>query len=221
MSRIVVFGGHGRSGQLIVEQLIKKGDEVVATIRKPKDMAAMVKLGAETVLLDLDSSPFDEIGHTLKGADAAVFAAGSGAGEPSAFDRKGTLRTVRAAEKAGVKRYLTISSIGASTGMKLTGAMATEEMRDYYKQKRAANKLLRDSELDWTIIEPGELNDGKPTGKVTLSEQSIDNGKIARADVAAVLIACLADKATIGKTFQLVGGKTPIADAIKNALGRK
>eukprot|EP01036_Dinobryon_divergens_P054868 gene54868-73302_t len=49
MSRIVVVGGHGRTGKLVVEQLIAHGDTVVATIRNARHMAAMVKLGAETV----------------------------------------------------------------------------------------------------------------------------------------------------------------------------
>ncbi len=218
MSRIVVVGGHGRTGLLIVKQLIKAGGSVVATIRNPKHMADLVKAGAETTLIDLDASPLLDIERVFKDADAIVFAAGSATGESSALERKGTVRTIKAAEKAGVKRYVTISSIGASTGMKLSGEWATAEMKDYYKQKRAANKALHDSSLDWTIIEPGELTDGKLTGKVKLTVEAIDEGKISRADVAAVVVACLAEKKTIGKTFQLVGGKTPIPDAIKAAL---
>lgn len=218
MSRIVVVGGHGRTGMLIVKQLIKAGDSVVATIRNPKHMADMVKAGAETTLIDLDSSPLLDIERVFKDADAIVFAAGSATGESSALDRKGTARTIKAAEKVGVKRYVTISSIGASTGLKLTGEWATAEMKDYYKQKRAANKALTASSLDWTILEPGELTDGKLTGKVKLSVEAIDEGKISRADVATVVVACLAEKKTIGKTFQLVGGETPIADAIKAAV---
>src|SRR5690242_15128746 len=115
--RIVVIGGHGRTGLLVVAKLIAAGHAVVATIRNPRHMADMVKLGAETVLIDLDKTDFDEIVFAMKGADAVIFAAGSAAGESSELDRKGTLRTVRAAEKAGVKRYLSISSIGASTGL--------------------------------------------------------------------------------------------------------
>jgi len=53
---------------------------------------------------------------------------------------------------------------------------------------------------------------------VTLSVAAIDKGKISRADVAAVVVACLADTKTIGRTFQLVGGKTALADALKAAL---
>lgn len=215
MSRIVVIGGSGRTGKLIVEQLVKNGDSVVATIRNPKHMAQMVKLGAETVILDLDKSTGPDFQTQFRGADAIVFAAGSGTGEPSTLDRSGTVKTVRAAESAGVNRYVTISSIGASTGLKLTGAWATEEMRDYYKQKRAANKHLRQSDLDWTILEPAELTDGKLSGKVTLSEDALDGKPISRADVAAVVVAVLGLPRTIGQTYQLGAGKMPIADALK------
>lgn len=219
--RIIVIGGGGRTGSLVVEKLVAAGHQVVATIRSPKHMAPMVKRGAETVMLDLDKSTGPDFQAVFKGADAIVFAAGSATGESSALDRTGTVKTVRAAESAGVKRYLTISSIGASTGMKLAGEWNTEEMRDYYKQKRAANKHLRESGLDYTIVEPGELTDGKGTGKVTISEAAIDEGSIDRADVAAVIVELLATKKSIGKAFQLVGGKTAIPDAVATALGEE
>lgn len=218
MSRIVVVGGHGRTGMLIVKALVAGKDAVVATIRNPRDMADIVKAGAEAVMLDLEKSAFDAWVFAFKGADAIIFAAGSAAGESSALDRKGTLRTIRAAEKAGVPRYLTISSIGASTGLKLSGKWATDEMVDYYKQKRAANKLLRASSLQWTILEPAELTDGRGTGKVTLSAEALAEKKIARADVAAVMVALAHAPKAVGKTLQLTGGTTPIADALRQAL---
>lgn len=212
--RVIVIGGSGRTGSLIVGQLVKAGHETVATIRNPKHMAAMVKLGAETVMLDLEESTGPDFQAVFKGADAVVFAAGSAAGEPSTLDRAGLTKTVRAAKSAEVPRYLNIASIGASTGMKLTGEWATDEMRDYYKQKRAANKYLRESGIGWTIVEPAELTDGKGTGKVALSEEALDEKPIARADVAAVIVALLETRASLGHAYQLAGGKTPIAKAV-------
>jgi len=53
--RITVIGGSGRTGKLIVEQLVAARHQVVATIRNPGHMAEMVKLGAETQLVDLAS----------------------------------------------------------------------------------------------------------------------------------------------------------------------
>ncbi|MEO6014328.1 MAG: NAD(P)-binding oxidoreductase [Devosia sp.] len=216
--RIIVIGGSGRTGRLIVEHALKARHAVVATIRNPKHMAPLVKLGAETVMLDLEKSGFDEIVHAMKGTDAVIFAAGSATGEGSALDRIGTRRTVAAAEKAGVKRYLSISSIGASTGMSTRGM--SDEMKDYYKQKRAATALIEKSALDWTLIEPAELNDDPLTGKLTASLDAIEeNRAIARADVAAATIALIDNPRSIGKAVQLTGGKSTIATALKKALG--
>lgn len=214
--RIVVIGGHGRTGILVVEQLLAKKHSVVATIRRSEHMADLVRRGAEAVMIDLEKSGFDDIVHAMKGADAVVFAAGSGEGENSSLDRKGTLRTVRAAEKAGVGRYVTISSIGASTG--LSTRSMNEEMKDYYREKRAAAKHLTSSTLKWTIIEPGELTDDKGTGKVKLSETAIDVGPIPRADVAAAVVAVLEAPGSAGHVFQLVGGNTRIETALSKAL---
>lgn len=214
--RIIVIGGSGRTGTLVVEKLIAAGHAVVATIRNSKHMAAMVKRGAEAFVLDLDKSPLADFVTAMQGADAVVFAAGSAVGESSAIDRIGTRRTVHAAENAGVKRYLAISSIGASTGMSTRGF--NEEMKDYYRQKRAAAKFIHTSGLAWTILEPGELTDEAGTGKVTLTEAAIEEGKVSRDDVAATVLALIKEPRTAGRTFQLVGGDTEIRKALATAL---
>jgi uncharacterized protein YbjT (DUF2867 family) len=214
--RVTVIGGAGRTGKLVVEKLLANKHAVVATIRNPRHMAEMVKLGAETVVIDLDKSPFDDIAEAMKSSDAVVFAAGSAAGEASSLDRTGTLRTVRAAEKAGVKRYLSISAIGASTGLSTRSMDA--EMKDYYKQKRAAGKHITGSSLSWTILEPGELTAGDGTGKVLLSQEAIDAESVPREDVAAVTVALLEEPKSVGKVFQLTRGKNTIAAALKSAL---
>src|SRR3569623_3529221 len=203
LMRVVVVGGSGRTGKLIVEALVANGATAVATIRNPKHMAGLVKAGAETAMLDHDKSTGPEFQKIFKGADAVVFAAGSATGEGSALDRTGVVKTVRAATSAGVKRYLNIASLGASTGMRLSGALATDEMKDYNKQKRAANKAVLAAGIEGIIVEPGELTDGGGTGKVKLSEQAITEESVPRADVAAVIVALLHEPKAAGKAFQL------------------
>ena len=218
--RVVVIGGSGRTGKLIVEQSVKAGHPTVATIRNPKHMAAMVKLGAETVVLDLALSTGPDFQAQFKGADAVVFAAGSSEDdENSDIDRTGTLKTVRAAKAVGVKRYISVSALGATTPTPKKW-LDSELMKNYYKAKKAANKHVRDSGLDWTIIEPGELTDGKLTGKVTLAQDGVDPDKISRADVAATVLAALATPSSKGRTFQVVGGKTPVLEAVQKESAR-
>ena len=216
--RIIVIGGHGRTGMLIVEQLIAAGHAVVATIRNPRHLADLVRRGAETVVLDLEKSALAEFTTAMRGADAVVFAAGSAAGEGSALDRIGTRRTVHAAKNAGVRRYVSISSIGASTG--LSTRTMNDEMQDYYRQKRAAAKFVHASGLDWTLLEPGELTDVPGTGKVTLSVAAIAESSVPRADVAAVAVALLAEPRAAGHAYQLTGGTTTIKAALAQLVGR-
>jgi uncharacterized protein YbjT (DUF2867 family) len=216
MSRVVVIGGHGRTGRLVVDRLLKNGDTVVATVRNPKHMVELIKRGVETHVLDLDTSPLDGFVHAMAGADAVVFAAGSGEGEDSAIDRKGVQRTVRAAMKAKATRYVAISALGAST--KLPEAFDTPEMKSYYAAKRTGNKIIRNASLFWTIVEPGQLTDGRPAGRIALSEsEDIRDRKIARADVAATVLAVLSEPRSVGHTFQIVGGSTEIGKAVKQA----
>ena len=114
-----------------------------------------------------------------------------------------------------MKRCVAISSIGASTGMKLSGEWATDEMKDYYKHKRLAGKAISGSELDWTIIAPGPLTDGKGTGKVTLSVAALPEKAVSRADVAADTNAALKAPKTKGKAQQQTKDKNAIDEAIQ------
>lgn len=216
--RVVVVGASGRTGALVVKELLKAGDNVVGTIRNPKHMVELVKQGVEVAMLDLDKSPLADFEQTFKSADAVVFAAGSAEGESSALDRKGVKRTVLAATKAGVRRYVAVSGLGATTRVPLT--YEWEGMKDYFAAKRAANKHVRDSKLAWTIVEPGTLTEAKGTGRVALSEgEDIRDGKISRADVAAVVVAALKEPKSVGRTFQIVGGTTAIETAVAKAVG--
>lgn len=214
--RVVVVAASGRTGALIVKELLKAGEIVVGTIRNPRHMADLVKQGVEVALLDLDKSPLADLEQTFKGADAVIFAAGSAEGESSAIDRKGVYRTVLAAQKAKVARYVAISALGSSTPVPKD--FDSKEMKDYYAAKRAGDKRIRESGLEWTIIEPGGLGEGKPAGKIGLSETGIADKSISRADVAATVVAALKQRKTAGRTFQIVGGTTAIGAAIDKAI---
>jgi len=68
--------------------------------------------------------------------------------------------------------------------------------------------------LDWTILRPGRLTDDPGTGKVRLAPSGVGRSTISRDDVAAVLVALLDAPGTIGKVLEVVGGETPISEAV-------
>ena len=71
---------------------------------------------------------------------------------------------------------------------------------------------LQQTRLDWTILGPSGLTLDPPTGRIDVGGES---RTVARADVAAVIAAVLADPSTVGRTIEFNAGSTPIADAVK------
>jgi uncharacterized protein YbjT (DUF2867 family) len=86
-------------------------------------------------------------------------------------------------------------------------------MRPYYEAKAEADRRLEESGLDYTIVRPGGLTDDPGTGLVTVGTD-IERGQVPRDDVAAVLLAVLETPGSVGKTFELVSGDTPIDEAV-------
>jgi MFS family permease len=84
----------------------------------------------------------------------------------------------------------------------------------YASSKAKAEALVAASDLDWTIVRPGGLTNDPGTGRVTVTTDMSVRGRVPREDVARVLAACLGEPGTIGKTFVLVGGDTPVDEAV-------
>lgn len=214
MSRIAIVGGNGLTARHLISRLSARGDDVVATIRNAGQSAAVQALGARPVVLDLETSTVDEFADAFRGADAVVFAAGVGGsgGDVDVVDRQGSIKSVDAAKAAGVTRFVQVSAVGASGGTppSLTGPF----WEAYYAAKRAGDAHLRDSGLDWTILEPGALTEDLATDGIELGTH-VASVPISRADVAATIAAVLDEPGSIGFTWELVGGDTPVVDAVR------
>lgn len=206
--RIAIAGGHGQIALLLIPILRDRGDEVVALIRNPAHVDDVAAAGAAPVLCDLETASDDEVRDAVRGCDAVVFAAGagpgSGAGRKGSMDRDGAVRLIG----AGPRRYVMVSAMGAASPPE-----GDEVFAVYLRAKADADRALADSDLDWTIVRPGLLTNDPPTGLVTAGA-SVDRGEVPRADVAAVLAAVLDDDGTIGATFEVVGGETPVIEAV-------
>ncbi|WP_116112761.1 SDR family oxidoreductase [Amycolatopsis ruanii] len=212
--RVVIAGGHGKIARHLERLLAEAGDEAVGIIRNVEQAPALRDLSAEPVVLDLESAAGDEVADVLKGADVAVFAAGAGPGSGAA--RKETVDFGAArlfadgAERAGVRRFIQIGSIGVDRPPR---PGADEVFATYLRAKKAAEDDLRARDLDWTILRPGSLTDEPAIGEVHLAD-TVDYGQVPREDVAAVLIALFEEPRSFRRTLELVTGNTPIDEAI-------
>lgn len=217
--RIVIAGGHGQIALRLERLLHERGDEVAGIIRRPEQAGDLLAAGAEPVVCDLESASVADVARHLEGADGAVFAAGAGPG--SGAERKDTVDRgaaslfADAAEAAGVRRFVVVSSMGAD---REPPAGAGPVFAAYLKAKGAADADVRArSGLDWTILRPGRLTNDHGTGLVALAE-STGRSDVTRDDVAAVLAALLDEPRTAGRTLELIGGEVPVDQAVASVV---
>jgi uncharacterized protein YbjT (DUF2867 family) len=208
---VAIAGGHGKVGMLLGKLLVEGEDAAWGLIRNPAQEADLQAAGIEPVLCDLEGG--HDVAAAIGGADAVVFAAGAGPGSGPerkwSLDYGGAVKLIEAAKAAGVRRYVIVSSMGAGDAP----AEGGDVFGEYLRAKAKADQALIASGLDYTIVRPGSLTDDSPTGLVKVGEV-LDSGEVSRADVAAVLAAVLHHDNTIGKTFELRSGETPIAKAV-------
>lgn len=212
---VLVVGGHGQIGLRLLRLLAAGDHRARGLIRDAAQAADLEAAGAEAVVADVEQ--VDSIAPQVEGSDAVVFAAGAGAGSGPArkrtVDLGGALKLLDAARETGVRRYVIVSSIGAQDP-----AGASESMRPYLEAKADADAAVVASGLDWTIVRPGSLTDEPGTGRVAVVTDLGRRGPVPRDDVAATLLATLAGPEaprTVGKTFELFAGETPIDDALR------
>ena len=213
--RVVIAGGHGKIALLLARLLAERGDQAVGLVRNPAHVADVQKAGAEAAVCDLEAAAADDIAVLLAGADAVVFAAGAGPGSGAArkdsVDRAASVLMADAAERAGVRRFVQVSSMGAGQPPR---PGSDEVWAANITAKTAAEADLRARDLDWTNLRPGSLTDAPPTGRIQLASPPVPRGTVPRADVAAVIAALLDNPGTRHQTLELVGGDSPVAAAV-------
>jgi uncharacterized protein YbjT (DUF2867 family) len=208
---VVVAGGHGKVGLRLLRLLAERGHRARGLIRNTEHAPDLEELGAEPVLCDIEA--LDDISGCCEGADAVVFAAGAGPGSGAertrTVDYGGAVKLIDAAKRCGIQRYVMVSAVSADRPDEWS-----EQMRPYYEAKADADERVLESGLDHTIVRPGALTDDPGTGLVTVGRE-LERGSIPRDDVAAVVLAVLETPSSVGKTFELVSGHTPIDAAIR------
>jgi len=210
--KVLVLGGHGKVALLLAPLLAARGDDVTSVIRNPEHTGDVTAAGATPLVLDVESADEAALRDAVAGYDAVVWSAGAGGGSAErtyAVDRDAATRTMDAAAAAGVRRFVMVSWIGSTPDH---GISPDDSFFAYADAKLAADDHLRATALDWTILGPGTLTLGEPTGEITLDPEG--KGEVSRADVAAVIAASLEDDRTVGRFIRFGGGDTPIAEAL-------
>ncbi|TDU84334.1 putative NADH-flavin reductase [Kribbella voronezhensis] len=214
--RVVIAGGHGQIALRLTKVLAGAGHEVVGLVRNPDHQVDLTAVGGSAAVLDLEKTDVAAVAEVLAGADVAIFSAGAGPGSGTerkeTVDRGAAVLFAEAAERAGVRRHLQVSSMGADRADELD---PDDTFTIYLRAKKAAEDDLRGRDLDWTILRPGALTNDPGTGLVLLADKT-GRGSVSRDDVAAVLAGLCETPASIGRTLELIAGDTPIATALSS-----
>lgn len=209
---VAIAGAHGKIAMRLIGLLVARGDTVIGLIRNPDHAADVTDRGASAVVCDLETATVEQVTEAIRGADAAVFAAGagpgSGAGRKLTMDRDGAIKLLDAATAAGVERYVIVSSVGAENP-----PPGDEVFSVYLRAKAEADAAVQASDRDWTVLRPGGLTDDPGTGTVRLDTAPF-RGRVPRDDVAAVLAGMLVDPRSSHHVLYVNGGSEPIDEAL-------
>ncbi|GIN68622.1 MULTISPECIES: SDR family oxidoreductase [Bacillus] len=211
--KVFIVGANGQIGRHLTNMLHESSEhQVRAMVRNEEQAETLKRSGVESALANLEGT-VEEIAEAAKGCEAIVFTAGSGGntGDDKTLlvDLDGAAKTIEAAQQAGIKRFIMVSTLQAHNRENWN-----EAIKPYYVAKHYADKILEASDFIYTIIRPGGLLNEPGTGKITAAE-NLERGAIPREDVAATVAAALTEERTFGRSFDLLSGETAIAEALK------
>lgn len=164
--RLLVFGASGRTGQELVRQAAARGVQVTAFVRQP-DRLRDAPASVATALGNVADS--GAVARAVQGHDAVVSALG--VGTPLTHDADviaGIANIVRAMETHGVRRLIYVSFIGVRESRHAVGFVlryvAPIPLRHEIRDHEVKESLVRNAQLDWTIVRPPKLTMGPRTG---------------------------------------------------------
>jgi putative NADH-flavin reductase len=200
--KLVIFGATGTVGRQVVQQALEQGHIVTAVARN------LTKLDVQHPHLNLvqgDVMDASAVEQAIRGRDAAICVLGAGKQLKSTIRSEGTQHIIQAMEKVGMRRLICLSTLGAGDSWGnldfywkyvMFGFILRQVFADHERQEA----LVRNSNLDWTIVRPGALTDGPLTGCYRHSFPSSDRTitlQISRADVADFILKQLSDQSSL------------------------
>lgn len=202
--RLLIVGATGGTGRALVEQALERGHAVTALVRNPMRLGLShdrltVVVGDVMVPGSLDPA--------VRGQDAVLSALGHKRWfHPTSILSAGTQHLVDAMRRHGVRRLVVETALGVGETWWQMGLYYTLFVRVfilpfYFFDKRRQEAVVRRSDLEWTLVRPGALNNGPRRGRFRQGPRVghwLWTVVISRADVAAFMLDQLTDPRYIG-----------------------
>lgn len=212
--KVFLIGSNGQVGKHIVKFLQESNrHELTAMVRSKEQAEQLKESGVKAAITNLEGS-VEELAEVMQGSEAVIFSAGSGGNtgpdKTLLVDLDGAVKSMEAAEKAGINRYIMVSAYKAYD----RESWKDSPIKPYMVAKHYADRMLVASDLNYTILGPGLLLNDPGKGKIAVGEE-IQKTSIPREDVARTVVAALDEEKTYRKTIEIMSGDTPVEDALK------
>jgi uncharacterized protein YbjT (DUF2867 family) len=209
-SIVIVAGATGRTGRLIVAELLNRGYSVRALARSAANATLPHQEGMEIAEADL-AAP-ESLERSLSGATFLISAIGSkkpfSSKENNAVDNMGNQNLAKAALKKGLQHMVVISSIGAGDSRYAINLLFRLLMTPVLRMKEKSEEFIRGCGINYTIIRPGGLSDKELPGKVSFGEGGKISGMVSRQEIAKVCVDALSTTSMKNRTFEVIDAST-------------
>ncbi|HEX3644640.1 MAG TPA: NAD(P)-binding oxidoreductase, partial [Vicinamibacterales bacterium] len=165
--KVLVLGATGATGQQVISRALQQGHQVTALVRSPERLPITdERLRVLTGSVTDDSAA---LADAVRGQAAVICTLGVGRSLKSGgLIAQSMSRTVRAMEDHGVRRLIFTSAFGVGETFRDVPLGPRIFIRlllqDIYRDKERGEATLRASGLDWTLVYPAGLIDGRATG---------------------------------------------------------
>jgi putative NADH-flavin reductase len=201
--KLLIFGSTGTVGRQLVELALAEGHIVTAFVRDPTKLDLK---HANLKVVQGDVMDFASVEKAVRGQEAVLSALG--AGRQGVVRSEGTNHIVRAMEKAGIRRFICLTSLGVGDSRGNLNffwkyIMFGLILRDAYADHERQENYVTQSQLDWTIVRPVAFTNGDRTGEYRHGFPATAKAlklKISRADVADFMLKQLTDNTYLRKT---------------------
>jgi uncharacterized protein YbjT (DUF2867 family) len=180
--KLVVVGSTGGTGQAFIRQALAAGHDVAA-IALPNTDVGTIHERLEIVHADVREPAQWE--RALVGAHGVFSALGAAGWKPTTLCHDGSVAVAEAMKRAGVRRFVAISSAAVQPEWK-PGKVIAALLKNIYDDKKAMEAALRACDREWVIVRPMRLYDGPRTNHYQVAlDRAAPGWRVSREDVAA------------------------------------
>lgn len=187
ISKVAVLGGGGRTGNYLVNQLLKKGFSVKLLLRNPEKFEIQ---NSKIEIIKGDALDFESIKVLLEDCDAVVSTIGQRKDEPLVASAV-TKNVLKAMKEYNINRYVLLAGLNIDTPFDKKSSktiMATDWMKANFpiiqEDRQKAYVLLEESDINWTQVRVPFIEFSNDSSEIAVDVEDCLGDKISAFDIA-------------------------------------